>query len=212
VTFLVATLPKLPGRDDDHAPVTLDLGPPVTVRARSGQGGSATEAVLARSTVTGKSLRVVTDRRYLLRAAQLGFAKLQLLRPEVPIACRDGRRTFVWMPLDPNAAVPPGEDVLRLVSAETVTVPEPPPERRRTAMPAPSGNGHRPADDRPSVGPPERPAGIQELIAEAEALRNVLGEAATRSQRLVAALKQQRRQAKVVEAALGSLRQLNLGG
>jgi hypothetical protein len=79
-------------------------------------------------------------------------------------------------------------------------------------MPAPTGNGHRPADDRPAVGPPERPAGILDLIAEAEALRNVLGEAAARSQRLVAALRQQRRQARAVEAALGSLRQLNLGG
>ena len=75
-------------------------------------------------------------------------------------------------------------------------------------MPPPSGNGH-PSDDRT---PPERNGGIGELIAEAEALRNLLSDASARSARLVAALKQHRRQAKAVEAAVVSLRQLNLGG
>ena len=75
-------------------------------------------------------------------------------------------------------------------------------------MPPPPGNG-RPPDDR---APPERNGGIGELIAEAEALRNLLSDASARSARLVAALKQHRRQAKAVRDAVVSLRQLNLGG
>ncbi len=77
-------------------------------------------------------------------------------------------------------------------------------------MPPPATNGHSP-EDRVSSHEPER-GGVNELIAEAESLRNLLGDAATRAARLLAALKQQRRQAKAVESALVSLRQLKIGG
>ena len=208
--FLVATLPKLPGRDDDHSPVTLDLGTPPAVRARPGRGGPTTEVILARSESGGAPLRVATDRRYLLCAAQLGLETIQAFRPEVPLVGLAADRTYVWMPLDKSAVIPPGQDVRRLLPAEDVPPPppEPSPERRRTPMPPPPGNGHL-SDDRP---PPERNGGIGELIAEAEALRNLLSEASARSARLVAALKQHRRQSKAVEAAVVTLRQLNLGG
>jgi hypothetical protein len=182
------------------------------VRARSDKGGPATEAVLSRSTAEGADVRVVTDRRFLLRAVELGFGEIEVVRPEVPLVCRDTRKTYVWMPLDAKAAIPTGKDVLRLVSAEDQVAPpdQPSPQRRRIAMPVSSGNGH-PPEDRLSSQQPERGSGINELIAEAEALRNLLGEAATRSHRLLAALKQHRRQAKAVQAAVGALRQLDLG-
>ena len=45
-------------------------------------------------------------------------------------------------------------------------------------------------------------------IAEAEELRVALQAALTRTSRLIAALKQQRRQSRVVESALASLRRL----
>jgi hypothetical protein len=208
--FLITTLPRLPGRDDDHSPITLALTTPPAVRARSEKGGSATEAVLTRSTTSGPDKVVVTDRRYLLRAVQLGFAEVQVVRPDVPLLCRDDRKTYLWMPLDPKTALPPGKDVLRLASAEAAPPDQPSPEPRRAIMPAPSGNGH-PSEDRTSPTSPDR-GGINDLIAEAEALRNSLGEAATRVNRLVAALKQHRRQAKAVEAAVGALRSMNLGG
>jgi hypothetical protein len=208
--FLIATLPRLPGRDDDLAPITLALTTPPAVRARSEKDGPATEAVLTRSTTSGPDRVVVSDRRYLLRAVQLGFAEIQVVRPDVPLLCRDDRTTYLWMPLDPKTAVPPGKDVLRLASAEAAPPDQPSPELRRAIMPAPSGNGHS-SEDRTTPGSPDR-GGINDLIAEAEALRNSLGEAATRVNRLVAALKQHRRQAKAVEAAVGALRSMNLGG
>ena len=62
----------------------------------------------------------------------------------------------------------------------------------------------RPAPD-PSGGEPFDP------LAEAEALRAMLGEALTRSSRLVSALKNHRRQRKAIESAWSSLRQLNPG-
>jgi hypothetical protein len=208
--FLAATLAKLPGRDDDHAPVTIDFARPPAVRARSSQGGPTTEVVLARSDAGGAPLRIATNREYLLRAAALGLETIQAYRPDVPLVGTAAGKTYVWMPLDESGIVPPSKDVQRLLSAEDVPPPpdDTPTQRRRTAMPPPSGNGH-PPDDR---APPERGGSFGELIAEAEALRALLSEAAARSARLVATLKQHRRQARAVEAAVVSLRQLNLGG
>jgi hypothetical protein len=75
-------------------------------------------------------------------------------------------------------------------------------------MTAPSPNG-RPTDPPRPAPPPER-GGFTELLGEAEALRALLGEAATRSARLLAALKQRRRQNRALEAAVASLRDLRL--
>jgi hypothetical protein len=49
-----------------------------------------------------------------------------------------------------------------------------------------------------------------ELIAEAEAMRTLLQDASTRVARLLAALKQHRRQSRAVQAAMHSLKQLQL--
>jgi hypothetical protein len=209
--FLVSALPKLPGRDDDHSPVTLELSSPPAVRARSGRDGPATEVVLARSTASGPPVRVAMDRHYLLRAAQMGFPEIAVLRPDVPLVCRDESRTFLWMPLDANGVVPPGKDVMRLVSAEGTEVPvdhPSPPRRRRSPMPVSAGNGNPPPEDRLPPGPAN--SGFDDLIAESEALRNLLADASARAHRLVAALKQHRRQAKAVRAAVASLRGLQL--
>jgi hypothetical protein len=208
--FLADTLPKLPGRDGDHSPVTLDLGEPVAVRARPNGPGPVTEAVLSGSRATGKPVRLNLDRRYLWRAIQLGFAEIQVAGPDQPVACRDRTRTYVFMPLDKEAAIPPGPDALRIASGEGAP-PEPPPqpERRDTAMPAPPPNG-RPTDPARPAQPPERGGGLADLIAEAEALRALLAEATARNARLLAALKQHRKQARAVEVAVASLRQLQI--
>jgi hypothetical protein len=208
--FLVAALPKLPGRDDEHAPVTIDFGTPPAVRARAGQDGPATEVVLARSESGGAPLRVATNRQYLLRSAALGMETIQAYRPDVPLVSTAADRTYVWMALDKSDVIPSGKDVQRLPSAEEVPQsPEDlPTERRRTAMPLPPSNGHPPGDRTP----PERGGGFGDLLTEAEALRALLAEASARSSRLVAALKQQKKQARAVESAVLSLRQLNLGG
>ena len=66
----------------------------------------------------------------------------------------------------------------------------------------PARNGH-PAE--PAVGD------LTDPLAEAEALRAALAEAAGRAARLVAGLKQYRKERRSLQAAWSSLRQLNLG-
>ena len=77
-------------------------------------------------------------------------------------------------------------------------------------MPAPQNNGQTPRPGSPSgtpAGPPHS-AGLVALVEEAEAVRSLLREADGRLGRLVAALKEQRKQSRAVQAAVASLRQL----
>ena len=214
--FLVTMLPKLPGRADDYSPVTLELSTPPAVRARSAKGSLASEVILARSTSTGPRVRAVTDRRYLHRAAQMAFGTIDVVRPEVPLVCRDDRRVFIWMPLEAKDAVVATPDMPRLVSVE---IPPPPvaqplpPSRRIAIMPAPGRNGPDPDHRTPPSSAVERNTngGFDELYAEAETLRNILTDAAARAAHLVAALKQHKRTAKAVKAAVSSLRDIPFG-
>src|SRR5262249_1831636 len=66
--LLSAQLPALPGAEDEHAPITLDLGQPPVVRARADGQSQLTEVVLRRSRVAGPRLRLCFNRRYLQRA------------------------------------------------------------------------------------------------------------------------------------------------
>ena len=76
-------------------------------------------------------------------------------------------------------------------------------------MPAPPTNS-RPAHVANGAGQPPARLGPAEVIAEAEAVRSLLQDAGGRLGRLVAALKQQRRQARAVQQAVQSLQQLRI--
>ena len=73
-------------------------------------------------------------------------------------------------------------------------------------MPAPQNNGQAPRPGSPG-GTPQQ-SGLVALVEEAEAVRSLLREAYGRLGRLVAALKEQRKQTRAVQAAVASLRQL----
>ena len=210
-TLLASALPKLPGGEESGAPVTLDLGQPPAVRARAGGGDQVTEVVLARSTVSGPAVRLCTGRGYLHRAVTLGFRELEAVAADAPLVWRQGRRLYLWVPLDKKAAIPPGADVLRVGAGEAraAAPPTPPLDEETLAMPLPPNNGHPPDEGRGRDPQPER-WGIEEVIAETEALRSVLQDASARTARLLAALKNQRRQSRAVRAAMQSLQQLRL--
>jgi hypothetical protein len=206
--FLAVTIPKLPGRNLEFSPVTLDLGSQAIVRAQEEEERvHVTEVVLSRSSVSGPPMRLCLDRDYLARALKLGFTELLVPGPSKPVLCQDQHRLYVFMPLDEKAAVPPGKGMHRVASAEGDHQPESTPKERRNAiMPAVPPNGRNP-DDHLNAPQPER-SGIEEIIAEAEALRTQLQEASVRTSRLIAALKQQRRHTRAVQAAMASLRQI----
>ena len=195
-----------PGPTTGDAPVTLDLDGRVAVRAR-GESGPATELVLARSSCTGQAARVAMNREYLARAARLGFVEVEVDGPDAPLCCRDGRRSYAWQPLGEAAVVGPADDAVRVES--TAAGPRAPARvvvARTVARPAvirapaPEGRSPRPA----------APNGMAALIEDAVALHAALGEARSRSARLVAALRAERRRSRLLASTIAQLRQIRL--
>jgi hypothetical protein len=212
---LVKALPHLPGKEGKDGTITLEVGQTVSVRAQGDGQEEVTELVLARSQSAGPPVRLSTNRRYLLRAIKFGLLELRMAGAERPVVCRDERRLFLWMPLGSDSARPPDRTVPPPARHRPPALPSPgpdcdslpPPPERKAPMPAPpEGPPHNGAVPAPET--PASPTGIDELIAEADALRVALAEAVARASRLAAGLKRQRRTGRALEAALASLRQL----
>jgi hypothetical protein len=218
--FLLEALPKLPRGEDDAAAVTLEVSSRVAVQAWGIDGESAVDITLARSSGAGPPTRIRTDRQYLQRALAWRFAELQVTEAKAPICCRDRRRCYLWVPLDPGAPIPADIPVKRITTTEvdqntpspteasielTATTPT-----RNPSMANHATNGTpRPENSQPSEV--STPGGPVDPLTEAEALRDALQHAFARASRLVTALKLQRRHTKAVQQAVASLRQLQLG-
>jgi uncharacterized protein YlxW (UPF0749 family) len=79
-------------------------------------------------------------------------------------------------------------------------------------MPSPNSNHPSAASNHDNdSASSERGANIVELLAEAEQLRSILQDATARLSRLMNGLKQHRRQGRAMQAAMQSLKQLQLG-
>jgi hypothetical protein len=224
-SFLLKTLPRLPGREEPESPVTLDLHGPVVLRAKAQGHDRVTEAVLTASRVSGPApkLRIQTNRRYLARALELGFDEMHLVGANSVITCRDDQRRYGWMPLSPEGALPTSTDAVQIVSQqEPVTIKPPTRERSTTVMSNTSTtnaeNGHE-RESRAREGraasngtAPANELTMESVIADAQGLRDALRETYERTGRLIAALKHFGKQSRLVQSTLHSLRQLqNIG-
>jgi hypothetical protein len=192
---LLPVLPGLPGGDHELRPVTFDTDGGVHVRGRTEGGersGETRDVPLARSTASGPAARAALDRRVLARALVLGCRKLNLT-PDKPLVAEGDNITLVAAQLDPALIAPPAVDVRELTHRPTDS------ERRPTMKP--ETNGHT-----PPRGDPGDPLEL------AEELRAALADAAAKAARLVAALRQGKKEKKVLSALMDNLKQLNLGG
>jgi hypothetical protein len=211
---LIEVLPKLPGHDQDQKPVTVDLGEAIAVRGQSAPSGPAAEILLPNSQCSGRPVRFASPSDLLLRGLRLGLTQMEITRADGVIVMRDSTRVYGWMPLETSSVVPPEQSMIRVHRPKPIQALESASqpidsESRSIAMPSLSSNGHSLDERRPEVNGAF--AGIDDLLSEAESLRQHLSEAASRATRLVAALKQHRRQARVVAAAVSSIRDLRLG-
>lgn len=114
---LVNALPKLPGKDEQNSPVTIDLNGHFSVRARSPYFARPVEIKLAGHQPTGEPLRVASNRRYLERVGKLGLTEVHLFGRDSAIHARDVQRSYIWMPLAANVIVPPIEMELNCAAA-----------------------------------------------------------------------------------------------
>jgi hypothetical protein len=219
--FLAQTLPKLPCDDAYNYPLTLDLNGSIAIRAKAADQAKPTEIVLSGSSWSGEPMRLNMNRKFLVRALKLGFSELLFYGPEVPVACHDERRDFVWATLGPETAIPPAEDAIRFESPKdnsAVSISQPVTPRRSKAVsettPNSNGkaasNGH--ANTTTAKGKSSRRRTNQQdiaaLIEQAIKLRTALHDRTHEAGELVKALKQYRRANRAIQQTLSSIRQL----
>lgn len=196
---LLLVLSGLPGGDDENRPVTLDADRTLTVRGRDDGTREMREVPLPRSIVSGPAVRIALDRRMLARLLLLGCTILKLI-PDKPAVAEGDGIVFVAIGLDSTLVVLPAEAPRAGITA-LVPVPKLPAtaHERSQPVPIPETNGHALRGD------------LADSLSLAEELRAALADAATKAARLVTALRQSKKEKKVLSAVLTNLKQLSLG-
>jgi hypothetical protein len=237
--FLGSALDRLPGGEDLHSPGTLDLNGQIIVRARAAeQPRQVTELILNRSRYTGNPLCIAANRGFLDRALRLGLTELGFAGFDSPFVGRDDRKVFTVQPLGAGSSLDATANVTRIESSTAGGEGRAPARHEATRRPtseagqrnghttarSSEANGHaagRPAEANghamartvEAIHPPgSEPPGtsLAALIQEAEALHAVLADARSRTARLIAGLRRQRKQSRLVQETLRSLRELKL--
>jgi hypothetical protein len=211
--FLLVNLDSLPGATNNQSPVTVDANGQVSIRAKGEDQPTPTEVLLARSQVQGRKAMVATDRSYLVRALQLGFNRISVYGAEKPVICRDEKRQYVWQPLEQKATVSASKDVIRLSSADSAPIDMPGTKEAEAVAMSNTTADQQSTSEEPSTTELPAPqtserSGIAAVLAEAEAIKELLRQAYTRTHQLITDVKRYRKQAQAVKTALGSLRQL----
>jgi hypothetical protein len=206
--FLAKAVKRLPSNGDYNSPVTVDLNGEVVIRTQGEDQSAPTELVLSNSSRSGETVRFNTNRNFLARAMKLGFRDVHLSGPEMPAFCCDDNRQYLWALLGKEGAIKPHEQSTRIESPGNSPSPSiPTPRTRRTpvTMSKPQENngsakrnGHTTAETN----------GTNSLIEQAETVRDSLQESLSQTRELIGALKRQKKQSRLVQSTLNSLRQL----
>jgi hypothetical protein len=167
------------------------------------------------------------NRQFLARAVKLGFRELLVYGDKLRVLCRDDCRQYAWALLEPDSAIPPAADAIRIESPAAgpqTPIPNPKPERRTSVVSETIAkqNDHTQADNQANgrrqvkangqarkttprkAAPPDAAA----LIQQTEALRQSLRETLGKTTELLKGLKRHRRQSRALESTIASLRQL----
>jgi hypothetical protein len=196
--FLIKAMSRLPGAREMNSPITLDLNGQVAVRAQAEE--QLTELELSRSSRQGDEIRCNTNRNFLARAARLGFRDVHFHGPETPAVCRESNRTYFWALLGKDGAIKAADNMQRIASADRAdsqttrpsTIERPQMQTDKTRTPTSD------AQSADSITP----------LEAAEALRDSLKESLARTRDLIATLRRRKKQSRLVENTLASLRQL----
>lgn len=226
--FLADRIERLPADDLHDRPVTVDLNGSVAIRARLDATSPLTELVMSRSRRLGPELRLQTNREFLARALDLGFTEFGFVNAESPCVCTDATRVYVWQLLDPKSAWPSNEEARRIASPvaspfdtpsmserRPITRPQPSSskEPRMPTFPVSPGPANRlpptsGAATNPTVSPSSPVPASNDLISQAELVRDSLRTTLLNVTTLITVARQQRRQSRLMKTTLASLKQL----
>lgn len=215
--FLLDNLPRLPGLPADH-PVTIDLNGSVAIRSRSADEKSVVELRLSESQRVGEDVRISINRHYLQRAARLGFDRLEIYDADSPVVCRTEDRMYVWAPLSKEGIIPHSEQATIIASPQSSR--RCPARRERPTAMSCSSSEHPPTPTTvnpesatapaTSLTPPahKRCSATSSIMEEVLTLRVSLRDALTKTNELVRAVQRQRKQQRLMQSTLASLKQL----
>ena len=196
--FLIKAMSRLPGAREMNAPITLDLNGQVAVRAQADE--QLTELELSRSSRQGDEIRCNTNRNFLARAARLGFRDVHFHSPESPAVCREGNRTYFWALLGKDGAIKATDNMQRIASVDR--------GGPQTTRPSTIERPHMQTDKTRTPTSESQSADSLTPLEAAEALRDSLKESLARTRELIATLRRRKKQSRLVESTLASLRQL----
>jgi hypothetical protein len=210
--FLQQAVKRLPAGDEPFSPVTVDLNGQVTVRAKAEGQSEPTEVRLESSRRTGQAICFSSNRKYLARAAALGFQEIYLFGPESPACCRDEHRAYVWALIGKEESIPGSNGAVSLptATADPAVGDSTATSANNSPMSPPAGgrmghvfNGNGSSHERPGES-----ASIKDILEQAEGLKHALRDVQSQVAELVLALKRHRRHSRLVRSTLASLRQL----
>jgi len=220
--FMVDNLHRMPNGVTNRE-LTLDLNGFVILRATSPTTPRPAEMILRNSRKQGDDVRICTDRKFLARAAEMGFSEIHLPDNTAPAVARDATRTFLWMLLDAKEAIKPTDDCLRIESPfDYGPRASSTPSRKESPMnriaPTPTAPLNQPDPVQPAALTAEQTIRRRKRTAnggkpassieQAISLREQLRTALTSSKELIRSLKTEKRGQKSLKLALDSLKQL----
>ena len=217
--FLQDAIPRLPGDEDQHHPVTLDLNGEVIVRATASDQPKPTELVLTNSRLIGEPVKISVNREFLARAMKLGFREIGLINEQSIVTFDDGRRKYLVMPRESDKNAKRVTDAVRI---ESGTIGAGPPTQRLRVSPSTSNNEDTmPKPKNQQESPAEAKNGSTVVphdesqdshgagpIGAAIELRTSLRSALTGVNTLIASLRRNKRQQRLVQSTLQSLKDL----
>ena len=162
VESLLKAVPLLPGGEDRHSPITLEVlaGGKVFVKGLSKGQKESTSIAVPEVKVTGQPVEVLLNREYVLRALRFGLVQVDVQDPITPVLFSATGKTLTIMPVHGEVA----EKFLAAQKAKEKSVPTPSPEtnpERKTEMPV------------TNMTPPER-GNIKSVSPEASASKEAL--------------------------------------
>ena len=181
-SFLKKTLPRLPGRESEFSPITVEMNGHVGILAREAEGGPTTELELSSSCYEGAPLRFACDRDHLRRAVSLGLTELRVANANKPVLMQDDRRRCLFVPLG-SSTLSSEAAAFRLRSSDAQ-----PPVRspRRPDTPAPATKA--PAAEEPAIATACAPTAPTLDSAAVASLQYGLGQVARDLDRLIQSL------------------------
>lgn len=156
-------------------------------------------------------MTVVSGRRYLQRAMELGFQEVDLLSPDGMTVCREPNRVFLWMPWSIESAVKHTSDTIDIDStaplssrkAIPVTIPHSPTPMATTNVPSVTATAISRSKQRMTNAPSKA-----SVIEQCQSLRTRLRELLAETNELIRSAKRQRQSERLVRTTLASLKQL----